>query len=266
MSGLLSVDDRRQEARPKGEGQMSRTRHISRRLVAIVAAAGLFGVGLGTAASADTAPTDPTDPASPPTVAADALPAPQIDGVVWSQTVVGDTVYVGGQLHDGAPGRVRAGTWTRSRARTCSRSASAPGSCCRGRPVADGQVRSITRSPDGSRIYVTGDFSKIDGVYHVRIAAFNTATNTIVAGFKPTLASIRPRGRGLEHDGLRRRQLQVRREHHRRHAGPAHVPRGVRRRDRCDDAVRRRRQRRGDRAGGHDRTGSGSSSAAGSRA
>ena len=56
-------------------------------------------------------------------------------------------------------------------------------------PVTDGQVRAITRSPDGSRIYITGDFNRVDGVYHVRIAAFNTATNTVVAGFKPTSAS-----------------------------------------------------------------------------
>ena len=83
---------------------MPRTRFISHRLVAVVAVAGLFSVGLGSAAWADTAPVDPAAPGSPPTVAADALPAPQINGVVWSQAVVGDTVYVGGQVHGGASG------------------------------------------------------------------------------------------------------------------------------------------------------------------
>ncbi|MFP3813263.1 hypothetical protein, partial [Bacillus sp. SIMBA_005] len=43
-------------------------------------------------ATADTMPPDPTNPASPPTVGATALPTVQMDGVAWSQTVVGDTV------------------------------------------------------------------------------------------------------------------------------------------------------------------------------
>ncbi|WP_028047338.1 LamG domain-containing protein [Cellulomonas sp. URHE0023] len=167
---------------------MSRTSHITRRLVAVVAAAGLIGVGLGTAASADTAPTDPSDPASPTTVSADALPTPQIDGVVWSQTTVGDTVYVAGSFTTARPAGAAAGVDTVPRSNLLAFSIST-GQLLPWAPVADGQVRSITRSPDGSRIYVTGDFSKIDGVYHVRIAAFDTATNAIVAGFKPTLAA-----------------------------------------------------------------------------
>ena len=91
---------------------MSGTGFITRRLVAVVAAAGLLGAGLGTAASADTAPTDPTDPASPVTVAADALPAPQINGVVWSQTTVGDTVYVAGKFTNARPAGSAAGVNT----------------------------------------------------------------------------------------------------------------------------------------------------------
>ena len=161
---------------------------MPRRLVAIVAAAGLLSVGLGTTAWADTAPTDPADPASPPTVAADALPAPQIDGVVWSQTVVGDTVYVGGSFTTARPMGAAPGVDTVPRTNLLAFSIST-GQLLPWAPVTDGQVRSITRSPDGSRIYVTGDFSKVDGVFHVRIAAFNTATNTVVANFKPTLAS-----------------------------------------------------------------------------
>ncbi len=45
------------------------------------------------AARADTKPVDPADPV---TVAADPLPTPQIDGVVWTQAVAGDRVYAGG--------------------------------------------------------------------------------------------------------------------------------------------------------------------------
>src|SRR4051794_17692179 len=52
-----------------------------------VAAFGLSGVP---AARADTAPA----PGSPATVSADPLPTVQIDGVVWAQATVGNTVYV----------------------------------------------------------------------------------------------------------------------------------------------------------------------------
>ncbi|MDM7830695.1 PKD domain-containing protein [Cellulomonas edaphi] len=167
---------------------MSERTHFPRRLVASVAAAGLLLMGLATTASADTAPLDPTSPASPPTVAADALGAPQIDGVVWSQAIVGDTVYVAGKFTTARPAGSPAGTNTVPRSNLLAFSIST-GQLLPWAPVTDGQVRAITRSPDGSRIYITGDFNKVDGVFHVRIAAFNTSNNTIVAGFKPTLAS-----------------------------------------------------------------------------
>ena len=77
-------------------------------------------------AAADTQPVDPTDPTTPVTVAADPLPTVQIDGVVWSQVVVGNTVYVGGKLHHRPPGRRGRRQPTRSRATTCSPTTSAP--------------------------------------------------------------------------------------------------------------------------------------------
>ena len=47
---------------------------------------------------ADTRPADPTNQATPPTVSADPLPTVQIDGVVWSQTIVGTKVFAGGSF------------------------------------------------------------------------------------------------------------------------------------------------------------------------
>src|SRR4051812_9236419 len=49
-------------------------------------------------ARADSAPLAPTNPATPVTAAADALPTVQINGVVWAQVVVGNTVYAAGQF------------------------------------------------------------------------------------------------------------------------------------------------------------------------
>src|SRR3712207_203455 len=62
------------------------------------------------AANADSAPLDPASPATPVTVTADALPTTQINGVAWSQVVVGNTVYVAGQFSTARPAGAPAGT------------------------------------------------------------------------------------------------------------------------------------------------------------
>ena len=58
------------------------------------------------AASADTAPPSPTTPA---TVSADALPTVQVNGVVWSQATVGNTVYATGSFSAARPAGSAAG-------------------------------------------------------------------------------------------------------------------------------------------------------------
>ena len=62
---------------------------------------GLSGLALlaPTGARADTVPPAGT----PATVSADGLPTTQINGVAWSQVVVGNTVYVGGEFTSARP-------------------------------------------------------------------------------------------------------------------------------------------------------------------
>ena len=75
-------------------------RSVAGAVVALMAssiAAVALGVGV---AGADTAPVDPTEPE---TVAADSLPTVQIDGVVWDQLVVGNTVYATGSFTSARP-------------------------------------------------------------------------------------------------------------------------------------------------------------------
>src|SRR4051812_13542268 len=62
------------------------------------------------AANADSAPLDPANPGTPVTVTADALPTTQINGVAWSQVVVGNTVYVAGKFTTARPAGAPAGT------------------------------------------------------------------------------------------------------------------------------------------------------------
>ncbi|MDQ1662757.1 MAG: hypothetical protein QOJ68_2737, partial [Blastococcus sp.] len=69
-----------------------------------------MALALPTAARADSAPLNPADPATPTTVTADALPTVQINGVAWSQVVVGDRVYVAGKFTSARPAGAPAGT------------------------------------------------------------------------------------------------------------------------------------------------------------
>ena len=64
-----------------------------------VAALMSVGLVLAVPASADTAPA----PGLPATVSADALPTWQINGVVWSQVLVGNTVYATGSFTKARP-------------------------------------------------------------------------------------------------------------------------------------------------------------------
>src|SRR5437660_1371103 len=77
--------------------------------ILVLGMGGLAVAAPGTA-FADSAPADPANPASPPTVTADALPTAQMDGVAWSQVVVGNTVYVAGKFQNARPAGAAPGT------------------------------------------------------------------------------------------------------------------------------------------------------------
>ncbi len=47
----------------------------------------------------------------------------------------------------------------------------------------NGEGRAITVTPDGSRIYVGGSFTTVDGASHPRLVAFNTSDGSLVTSF-----------------------------------------------------------------------------------
>lgn len=158
-----------------------------RRVSALVTALLLLLTGaalLAPAARADTTP----DPGTPATVSADALPTWQINGVVWSQVVVGNVVYATGSFTQARPPGVAAGgagSVTANNFFAYNITTGAPVAGFQHSLNAQGLV--VKASPDGSRVYVGGDFTSVDGAARGHVVAINTATGAIDASFAATL-------------------------------------------------------------------------------
>lgn len=140
------------------------------------------------AARADSRPADPSNPATPATVAADGLPTVQVNGVVWSQVVVGDTVYAAGRFTSARPAGSPAGTNEVPRGNLLAYSISSGALVTSFAPSLNAQALVVTASPDGSRIYVAGDFTQADGQSRSRVAAYDTATGALVGAFHPSVS------------------------------------------------------------------------------
>lgn len=149
-------------------------------------------VGIALAASApvaSAAPLDTSPPAGvPATVAADLLPTAQINGVVWSQVTVGNTVYATGDFTKARPAGAAAGQNEVTRTRLLAYDLTT-GALTGFTHSLNGRGRVVVASPDGSRIYVGGDFTSVDGTARGHLAAFDTATGALVPGFAPALNS-----------------------------------------------------------------------------
>jgi PKD repeat protein len=161
-------------------------------LVATVIVSLLAGAVVSAPALADSKPVDPSDPKTPSTVSADPLPAPQIDGVVWDQVVVGNTVYVGGKFTTARPAGSAAGKDTVPRSNFLAYNLTT-GALLPFAPAFKGQVNTLAVSPDKKTLYVGGIFSAVTPsgataeVTRYRLAAFTVATGGLVNTFAPNL-------------------------------------------------------------------------------
>src|SRR5690606_11513724 len=139
-------------------GMTMRRPHATLASLAVTAmvAAGLVVAGPAVEAFADSAP---LEPGVDPTVTADALPTVQIDGVVWAQLVIGDTVSVGGEFTTARPAGSAPGVNTVPRENLLAFDIRTGELISSWAPTANGAVYSLAASPDGSRIYVGGNFN-----------------------------------------------------------------------------------------------------------
>lgn len=125
----------------------------------------------------------PSQQSAPETVSADSLPTPQINGVVWDQVVVGNTVYVAGEFTTARPSGAKAGVSETPRSNLLAYDVRS-GELLPFAPVVNKTVRTLAASPDGKRLYIGGYFTQVDGQPRYRIAAFELATSTLSTTFR----------------------------------------------------------------------------------
>lgn len=175
----------------RGQGPSSLARKLTALMCSLAVTVSMAIVGVAPAV-ADSAPLDPANPASPTTVTADALPTVQIDGVVWQQTVVGNTVYVAGSFTTARPAGSAPGVNTVPRNNILAYDIRTGALISSFAPSLNGQATAITASPDGSRIYVGGSFTAVNGATVWRVAALDPTTGRLLTNFLPKMdASVR---------------------------------------------------------------------------
>ncbi|MDO9379202.1 MAG: hypothetical protein Q7T56_10165 [Nocardioidaceae bacterium] len=150
-------------------------------LVAVVLAAAVALAGTSTV-SADTAPDDPNNPGTPVTVSADALPTVQVNGVVWQQVTVGDTVYATGSFTSARPAGAAAGVDEVPRSNALAYDIRT-GTLLPWAPALNAQGLAVVASPDGRRIYLGGDFTQVNGATRSRLVAVDPTNGATIGAF-----------------------------------------------------------------------------------
>ena len=56
-------------------------------------------------------------------------------------------------------------------------------------PTVNGTILNMAKSPDGTRLYIVGDFTSVNGSVRNRVAAFNLPGGTLAPGFTPNIGS-----------------------------------------------------------------------------
>lgn len=131
------------------------------------------------------AATAATAAATPPAaVSADALPTVQVDGVVWDTLVVGGTVYATGSFAQARPAGAAPGTSQTARANILAFDLATGALLTGWNARLNGQGLALAASADGTRVFVGGDFTTVNGVARARIAALDSRTGALVTGFR----------------------------------------------------------------------------------
>lgn len=152
-----------------------------------------FGVQLGQVATATQANAAVGPVMDRRDVTADSLPTVQINGVVWRQQVVGNTVYAGGEFTSARPAGAAPGTNEVPRSNLLAYDLQTGVLKSGFAPTFNAKVRALAVSPDGTKLYVGGSFTQVNGQSRNRIAAFDIASGNLLpftASFNSTVNAI----------------------------------------------------------------------------
>ena len=112
----------------------------------------------------------------------------QTNASVQGLAVANGKAYVGGRFTTVRPPGAAAGTSEQARTYLAAFNQSTGALDAGFDHVLNGMVWAIAASADGSRVFVGGDFTKVDGQTRNRIAAFDTATGALVSTWKPSVS------------------------------------------------------------------------------
>jgi hypothetical protein len=107
------------------------------------------------------------------------LPTVQIDGVVWAQVIIGNTVYAGGQFTKARPAGAAVGTDETPRSNLLAYDLVTGELKTTFAPVVNGVVRTLAKSADGRALYIGGEFTKVNGVARSRFASVNATSGNL---------------------------------------------------------------------------------------
>ena len=161
------------------------SRPLARLTVVTMVLSGLV-VGAFVAPAASAAP-GPVAARPTTAVTADALPTVQVNGVVWSQAVVGTTVYAGGSFTNARPAGAAPGVNTTARSNLLAYTLSSGVLVSAFAPTFDGQVQAVAASADGSVLYVGGQFTHVNGGTRNRLVAISSSTGAVISSFTANL-------------------------------------------------------------------------------
>ncbi|MGY3126529.1 PKD repeat protein [Agrococcus sp. UYP33] len=154
--------------------------------LATVATGALLTSGLTVANAAGTGPATLQQRDSS-VVTADPLPTVQIDnGYVWAQTMIGDTVFAGGGFANARAPLAAPGTSLTPRSNILSFDIRT-GNLLSFAPQVNGPIRAVAASADGTRLYIGGSFSSVNGQTRYNFAALNPVTGALLPGFTASI-------------------------------------------------------------------------------
>ncbi|PRB10360.1 hypothetical protein CQ047_07770 [Microbacterium sp. MYb72] len=157
-----------------------------------------FGVGIALAAAAVVAVPNAASAAVPAAkapllertndvITSDPLPTVQIDsGYVWAQATIGNIVYAGGSFTNARAALAAPGTSLTPRSNILAYDITT-GELQGFAPAVNGVIKAVAASPDGSRIYIGGSFTQVNGTARYNFAALDAQTGQLIPGFAPAV-------------------------------------------------------------------------------